>query len=110
MAHENVGRKGKPHFCNKHFCCFNLFMEASFLTDWVYFDIGHRTVFFGEYQCLGPGANYTYRASYAKQLTQSEAAPYMDLSYINGSEWLLYHQKILFSPDLDTDKEYIDTY
>ncbi|XP_041027655.1 probable pectinesterase 15 [Juglans microcarpa x Juglans regia] len=69
-----------------------------------------QRVFFGEYQCLGRGANYTYRASYGKQLDQSEAAPYMDISYINGDEWLLiYHQKISLVP-VDTEKEEIFSY
>lgn len=70
----------------------------------------YRTVLFGEYQCLGAGANYTYRASYAKQLGQSEAAPYMNITYIDGDEWLLYRQNILSVPDLDRDKEDIYTY
>ncbi|KAF8397766.1 hypothetical protein HHK36_016688 [Tetracentron sinense] len=48
-----------------------------------------QTIFFGEYKCIGPGANYTFRALYSKQLRQSEAALYMDISYIEGNEWLL---------------------
>ncbi|XP_059669782.1 probable pectinesterase 15 [Cornus florida] len=47
-----------------------------------------QTVFFGEYDCVGPGANYAYRVSYGKQLKQSEAAPYMDVGYIDGNDWL----------------------
>jgi pectinesterase len=54
----------------------------------------YRTAFFGEYECFGPGANFTFRASYGKQLTQYEAAPYMDISYIDGNQWL-YQQNIL---------------
>ncbi|CAK9157697.1 unnamed protein product [Ilex paraguariensis] len=50
------------------------------------------TVYFGECECFGPGANYTYRVSYGKQLRQFEAAPYMDVSYIDGYEWLLSPQ------------------
>jgi hypothetical protein len=34
---------------------------------------------------------------------------YMDITYINGDEWLLYHQNILSVPDLDRDKEDIQT-
>ncbi|GLT71796.1 hypothetical protein SLA2020_437900 [Shorea laevis] len=34
-----------------------------------------QTVLFGEYQCLGAGANYTYRASYAKQLGNLKQLP-----------------------------------
>ncbi|GAB4833545.1 Probable pectinesterase 15, variant 2 [Ancistrocladus abbreviatus] len=47
-----------------------------------------QTVFFGEYECIGPGANYTNRVSYARQLRQDEAAPYLDTSYIDGQQWL----------------------
>ncbi|CAI0407571.1 unnamed protein product [Linum tenue] len=47
-----------------------------------------QTVFFGEYDCYGPGANYSMRVSYGRQLTQDEAAPFMDVSYINGDQWL----------------------
>ncbi|KAB5552340.1 hypothetical protein DKX38_009651 [Salix brachista] len=53
-----------------------------------------QTAFFGEYECFGPGANFTFRASYGKQLTQYEAAPYMNISYIDGNQWL-YQQNIL---------------
>ncbi|XP_059290499.1 probable pectinesterase 15 isoform X1 [Lycium ferocissimum] len=48
-----------------------------------------QTVFFGEYECYGPGANYTFRVPYGKQLKQNEATPFMDISFIDGQEWLL---------------------
>ncbi|KAK6943905.1 Pectinesterase, catalytic [Dillenia turbinata] len=48
-----------------------------------------QTILFGEYECIGPGANYTYRVPYAKQLARSEAATFMNVSYIDGDEWLL---------------------
>ncbi|CDP15307.1 unnamed protein product [Coffea canephora] len=48
-----------------------------------------QTVFFGEYGCFGPGANYTFRVSYGRQLKQSEAAAFLDVTYIDGQEWLL---------------------
>lgn len=47
-----------------------------------------RTVFYGEYGCSGPGANSTSRVSYAKQLSAEEANPFMDISFIDGKEWL----------------------
>ncbi|GMI71179.1 hypothetical protein like AT2G36710 [Hibiscus trionum] len=47
-----------------------------------------QTVFFGEYGCLGPGANYSRRASYGKQLMEYEADEYMNISYIDGDQWL----------------------
>ncbi|KAG0460465.1 hypothetical protein HPP92_020360 [Vanilla planifolia] len=47
------------------------------------------TVFFGEYGCIGPGADFTARVAYAKQLNDCEAAPFVDLSFIDGDEWVL---------------------
>ncbi|KAF9599021.1 hypothetical protein IFM89_033366 [Coptis chinensis] len=48
-----------------------------------------QTVFFGEYECTGPGAKNTSRASYSKQLDHSEATPFIDVSYIDGNQWLI---------------------
>ncbi|KAL1566025.1 putative pectinesterase 15 [Salvia divinorum] len=48
-----------------------------------------QTVSYGEYECYGPGADTANRVAYGKQLKQSEAAPYMTTSYINGEDWLL---------------------
>ncbi|WMV52398.1 hypothetical protein MTR67_045783 [Solanum verrucosum] len=47
-----------------------------------------QTVLFGEYDCFGPGANYTDRVSYAKQLKQNEANQYMDISFVDGEQWI----------------------
>ncbi|KAG8374193.1 hypothetical protein BUALT_Bualt11G0105600 [Buddleja alternifolia] len=52
-----------------------------------------QTVSFGEYECYGPGANSTYRVSYGQQLKQSEAAPYLDVSFIDGEDWLIFASK-----------------
>ncbi|CAN4118883.1 unnamed protein product [Withania somnifera] len=48
-----------------------------------------QTVLFGEYDCFGPGASYTDRVPYGKQLKQNEAAQYMGISFIDGEQWLL---------------------
>ncbi|XP_042450116.1 probable pectinesterase 15 isoform X1 [Zingiber officinale] len=48
-----------------------------------------RWVYFGEYECTGPGAGSAMRAAYAKQLGRCEAARFMGASYINGEEWVL---------------------
>jgi hypothetical protein len=48
-----------------------------------------RTVFFAEYGCMGPGAGSSQRVSYAKQLDKEQAASFMDISYIDGSDWLV---------------------
>ncbi|XP_010534682.1 PREDICTED: probable pectinesterase 15 [Tarenaya hassleriana] len=47
-----------------------------------------RTVFFGEYANYGPGADRSGRVPYSKQLTEVEASLYMNLSYIDGDQWL----------------------
>ncbi|XP_017246404.1 probable pectinesterase 15 isoform X2 [Daucus carota subsp. sativus] len=56
-----------------------------------------QTVMFGEYECLGPGADSAARVSYGKQMKQSEAANYMDLSYIDGEKWLLSPKMFLWT-------------
>ena len=38
---------------------------------------------------MGAGANYTSRVSYAKQLMDDEAIYYMNISYIDGNDWLV---------------------
>ena len=51
-----------------------------------------RTVFFGEYDCTGPGASgggAAQRVAYARQLDERQAAPFMDASYIDGSQWVV---------------------
>ena len=48
-----------------------------------------RTVFYGEYNCIGPGADTSKRATYTKKMTYDEAKPYITLTYINASSWLL---------------------
>ena len=57
-----------------------------------------RSVLFGEYECSGEGANRSLRVPYSKHLNQVEAEPYMNVSYIDGDQWLIHHQQItLFS-------------
>ncbi|KAI5425731.1 hypothetical protein KIW84_031521 [Lathyrus oleraceus] len=53
-------------------------------------DSVNQTIFFGEYNCKGPGAIRTSppRAPFGKQLKDDEAAPYISISYIDGNEWL----------------------
>ncbi|KAI6675718.1 hypothetical protein NL676_003624 [Syzygium grande] len=54
-----------------------------------------ETVFFGEYDCWGPGANYTTRVEYGKLLKPSEAGLFLDISYIDGHDWLPEHHSFL---------------
>lgn len=48
-----------------------------------------RTVLFGQYDCEGPGANATMRVAYSKEFDQCEAAPFMDISFIDANDWVL---------------------
>ncbi|XP_073135974.1 probable pectinesterase 15 isoform X2 [Henckelia pumila] len=52
-----------------------------------------QKVTFGEYESYGTGANSAHRVAYAKQLKQDEAAPYLDISYIDGEDWLVSSTK-----------------
>lgn len=72
--------------------------------------VDSRTVFFGEYQCYGPGANYSDRASYGKQLQEFEAAPYTDISYIDGNEWIRQPDIAMVPPDEDDEEDWDITF
>ncbi|KAI3738229.1 hypothetical protein L2E82_28252 [Cichorium intybus] len=47
-----------------------------------------QLVFFGEYGCSGPGAANHSRVFYAKKLTLKDASPFMNISYVDGNEWI----------------------
>ncbi|XP_047176466.1 probable pectinesterase 15 isoform X2 [Vigna umbellata] len=49
-------------------------------------------------RCHGAGANYASRVSYAKQLRDYEANSYMDISYIDGNDWLLNYRHSYVNP------------
>ncbi|PKU71271.1 probable pectinesterase 53 [Dendrobium catenatum] len=46
------------------------------------------TVFYGQYKCSGPGANYVGRVPWSRELTDEEAKPFISLSFIDGVEWI----------------------
>ncbi|KAF7121030.1 hypothetical protein RHSIM_Rhsim13G0002200 [Rhododendron simsii] len=48
-----------------------------------------RTVYYGEYKCGGPGANFTRRVPWARLLTDKEAEPFIGTNYIYGDTWLI---------------------
>ncbi|KAJ7521793.1 hypothetical protein O6H91_19G069800 [Diphasiastrum complanatum] len=49
-----------------------------------------QTVFYGLYNCYGPGANYQGRVAWSRELTSLEAQPFLTLSFIDGEEWLQF--------------------
>lgn len=46
------------------------------------------TVFYGLYKCSGPGANDTGRVSWSRELSDTDAAPFVSTSFIDGSSWI----------------------
>ncbi|CAN1122153.1 Probable pectinesterase 53 [Linum perenne] len=46
------------------------------------------TVFYGQYKCWGPGANFGGRVPWSRELTDAEAEPFVSLGFIDGHEWL----------------------
>jgi len=48
----------------------------------------HKTVFYAEYRCTGPGAYRKGRAPWSRVLTAQQAALFSSLNYINGNSWL----------------------
>lgn len=46
------------------------------------------TVFYGQFKCSGPGAEYGGRVSWSRELTKEEAEPFLSLGFIDGHEWL----------------------
>ncbi|PWZ08268.1 putative pectinesterase 53 [Zea mays] len=46
------------------------------------------TVFYGQYKCTGPGANYAGRVQWSRELTDEEAKPFISLDFIDGFQWL----------------------
>ncbi|KAF2325048.1 hypothetical protein GH714_022449 [Hevea brasiliensis] len=46
-------------------------------------------VFYGEYKCSGPGANFAGRVPWARILTDEEAQPFIGTSYVDGDTWLI---------------------
>lgn len=54
----------------------------------MYYVINCRRVYYGEYECSGPGANLSGRVSWARILTAEEAKPFIGTYFIDGDTWL----------------------
>ncbi|KDP46694.1 hypothetical protein JCGZ_06482 [Jatropha curcas] len=46
------------------------------------------TVFYGQYKCSGPGADFGGRVSWSRELTEEEAKPFISIGFIDGHQWL----------------------
>ncbi|KAF7814558.1 putative pectinesterase 8 [Senna tora] len=51
-----------------------------------------RTVFYGEYKCIGTGADMSMRPSYVQRLSDAQVSPFLIASYIDGDQWRFGHQ------------------
>ncbi|XP_051136035.1 probable pectinesterase 8 [Andrographis paniculata] len=47
-----------------------------------------QTIFYGEYNCTGEGANSTLRAPYAQRLNDTQASLFLNVSFIDAQQWL----------------------
>ncbi|XP_073148171.1 probable pectinesterase 8 [Henckelia pumila] len=47
-----------------------------------------QTVFYAEYNNTGDGANTTLRAPYVQRLNDTQASPFLNLSFIDADQWL----------------------
>lgn len=47
-----------------------------------------QSIFYGEYNCSGAGANMSMRASYVQRLNDTQASPFLNVSFIEGDQWL----------------------
>ncbi|QCD97495.1 probable pectinesterase 8 [Vigna unguiculata] len=47
-----------------------------------------QTIFYGEYNCSGSGANTNLRAAYVQKLNETQASAFLNISFIDGEQWL----------------------
>ncbi|KAF7814559.1 putative pectinesterase 8 [Senna tora] len=45
-----------------------------------------RTVFYGEYKCIGTGTDMSMRPSYVQRLSDAQVSPFLTASYIDGDQ------------------------
>jgi pectinesterase len=45
-------------------------------------------VFYGQYDCYGPGSDTRGRVDWAMELTYEQAKPFMTTDFIDGNDWL----------------------
>lgn len=48
----------------------------------------YRTVYYGQYQCSGPGSDVSQRVEWSHELSDAEAQYFLQLSWIDGQSWL----------------------
>ncbi|KAK8942049.1 putative pectinesterase 63 [Platanthera guangdongensis] len=53
-----------------------------------------QTVFYGEYKCKGPGSATGNRVNYVKLLTDEQAQPFLNITFIWGNTWILQQPQL----------------
>ncbi|KAJ0044607.1 hypothetical protein Pint_05444 [Pistacia integerrima] len=48
-----------------------------------------RNVYYGEYKCMGPGADSTSRAKFVNILSNAKVEPFLSMTYLDGDKWVL---------------------
>ncbi|KAG0592392.1 hypothetical protein KC19_1G248400 [Ceratodon purpureus] len=49
------------------------------------------SIFFGQYNCFGPGSAQARRVSWAHELSFVEAQPFLSLAFVDGEQWVDRH-------------------
>ncbi|KAL4196227.1 hypothetical protein AMTRI_Chr04g182250 [Amborella trichopoda] len=67
----------------------NTYMSDAILPyGWDDWDHSSSTVYYGEYQCYGPGSNLSGRVPWSYNLSTVEAAPFLTQTMIDGQDWI----------------------
>ncbi|KAJ0014279.1 hypothetical protein Pint_21034 [Pistacia integerrima] len=53
-----------------------------------------KKVYYGGYKCMGPGADSTHQAKFAKILSDAEVEPFLSMTYPDGNKWVLPPPKV----------------
>ncbi|KAH7292176.1 hypothetical protein KP509_29G054600 [Ceratopteris richardii] len=67
---------------------FNGIIDPRGWDDWDHDTSKDKTVYYGQYKCNGAGADESKRVEWSHELSDEEALPYLDVSFIDGDEWL----------------------
>ncbi|XP_057717767.1 probable pectinesterase 8 [Arachis stenosperma] len=54
-----------------------------------------QTIFYGEYNCSGPGASMAMRAPYVQRLNDTQALPFLNITFIDGDQWLETYTQLI---------------